>query len=1182
MQFLEGRILYSGADIYRFGECRHLTALDERVALGLSPALDESEEHDLLSRKGIEHAKRFIESLSAAGCEPVSIDEAGDFATLSGLRASEDRTLAAMSEGHEWIVRGMFFDGRFSGRVDVLRRVERPARDWAWSYEPVIVKLARAPKPQFVVQLCHYGEHLERLQGVAPQRGTIVLGDGREMHVAIDEYAPYYRRLKNRFLESIPQNAEPRPAIYPVPVRFCRSCDWENACLERRVRDDHLSLVASIRRDQIVKLERTGITSLQTLAQAGDELRPAGMTEPTYDAIRHQARVQYQGRVEGRASYEFLGSTANRGFGLLPEPAAGDIFFDMEGDPFYEPGRGLEYLFGCWLPDDVPNFRAFWARERDSERAAFEAFIDFVGARRKRCPNLRIYHYANYEKAALQRLAQYYGTREDEVDDLLRSEVLVDLYTVVRQALVISERSYGLKQLERFYGLERQTAVKRGDDSIMMFERWLDEPDRTDILEDIERYNADDCRSTYLLRNWLLELRQRYVDESAVDLPYNALKRPDAPCHEPRDAAACRQCAKDEAAEREERQRGDLERRLLAGVAIPLTEAAYRAMSRSDRERYLLGNLLAYHRREEKPAWWTFFYRCENPDQLTEFDAEAIGSLQLAEEHPPYKQGADRHAVFTYTFPEQTHNLHRGDVYDPDSRKKAGSVVEIDDLRGLLKLKRAGGIEEARDLRAVIPRDILPTGLQQDALARVATSYLAGNLGQRHSAVLDLLRGEPRRHGGATFQPESVSAEAISEVARDLADSYLFIQGPPGSGKSTVAAHVICDLLEAGKRVGVMSNGHKPVHHLLSNVERTMQRRGKRFDGLYKYSKSTEGSEYVSPLAEPMVRSHQDAALCDGTAFDLAGGTAWLFSRPALERTFDYLFIDEAGQVSLADAVAVAACARNVILLGDPLQLAQVSQGSHPVHAAESVLSHVLGSAHTIAPDRGIFLDVSYRLQPQICAFISDTMYDGRLQPAPETAQHCVRSVGFDGGGLRVMLVDHDGNTRSSREEAAYIAREIGLLCRGSLIDSDGVERAFTAEDAIVVTPYNAQRKCIEGTLRAAGISSKVGTVDKFQGQEAAVVFFSLASSGGDVARGVDFLYDANRLNVAISRARALAVVVASPKLFDLQASSIADMQAVARLCRYAECATSQADDRLAAGHSGGGAEYALTYERTP
>jgi superfamily I DNA and/or RNA helicase len=299
-----------------------------------------------------------------------------------------------------------------------------------------------------------------------------------------------------------------------------------------------------------------------------------------------------------------------------------------------------------------------------------------------------------------------------------------------------------------------------------------------------------------------------------------------------------------------------------------------------------------------------------------------------------------------------------------------------------------------------------------------------------------------------------------------------------------------------------------------------------------------------------------------GDDYQLAGGTGWLFAREELASTFDYLFIDEAGQVALADALANSLCARNVVLLGDPSQLAQVSQGSHPLHAGDSVLAHLLGDEQTVPENRGVFLDVSYRMQPAICDFISDAMYEGRLHPAHQTQNHAVATSVHTFAGLYFLPVEHAGNGPSSIEEAREIVAQVSLLlAEGTVTDSQpGVARRVTERDVIVVAPYNAQRRLVIAQLRTAGIDVTpgsgvaVGTVDKFQGQEAAVVFYSMAtSSAQDVPRNVEFLFERNRFNVAISRARAASVLVCSPRLLDLRCRTPEEMALANLLCSFAE-----------------------------
>jgi uncharacterized protein len=284
----------------------------------------------------------------------------------------------------------------------------------------------------------------------------------------------------------------------------------------------------------------------------------------------------------------------------------------------------------------------------------------------------------------------------------------------------------------------------------------------------------------------------------------------------------------------------------------------------------------------------------------------------------------------------------------------------------------------------------------------------------------------------------------------------------------------------------------------------------------------------------------------------LLAGTAWAFARePFQDDPIDVLIVDDAGLFALADAVAAGASARNLLLLGDPQQLAQVRKGTHPPLVGASVLEHVLGDDATIPADRGVFLPRTYRMHPEVCDFVSTLMYDGRLTSAPGCEQQCV--AGF--AGLRMIDVVHDGNKHESREEAEAITSEITRLIGRPYTDAKGIVRSLTPADILVVAPYNAQVRRISTTLAGAGLGGvAVGTVDKFQGQEAPVVFFSLtASSGEEITRGIDFLFSQNRLNVAISRARALAYLVASPQLLALRAGDLDDMRLVNAVALFRE-----------------------------
>ena len=401
---------------------------------------ERSESAAKLAEKGEEHERRYLKSLRDDGVAVTELASRSG-SSIQEMREAEAATLAAMERGDAMIYQPAFFDETFVGRADFLRRVETPSARWAWSDEVIDAKLARSTKAYFLVQLAAYSEHVERLQGSMPRRMHVRLGSNEDRSFLVEDYLAYYRRLKQSFLA----NAAAPDEDYPRRRDHCDVCAWSEVCQTRRVQDDYLGLVARIRNDQIVKLNAAGISTVARFAQAPAEERPSKLAPQTFEDLQRQARLQVQQREAKEAGlppsqwyrYELLPHEDESGLGLLPKPDEGDIFFDIEGDPYYDVS-GLEYLFGVYLPHEG-EYRAFWAHSGAEEKRVVEDFMDFVTERRRRYPNLHIYHYAVYEKTALRRLTGRYATRRDELDDLLRNEIFVDLYTVVRRSLRISQ-----------------------------------------------------------------------------------------------------------------------------------------------------------------------------------------------------------------------------------------------------------------------------------------------------------------------------------------------------------------------------------------------------------------------------------------------------------------------------------------------------------------------------------------------------------------------------------------------------------------------------------------------------------------------------------------------------------------------------------------------------------------------
>jgi predicted RecB family nuclease len=1078
VQLRDARLLLSPSDLNGFLACPHLTTLELLVARGeLAKPFRVNPHADLIRRKGEEHERAYLARLHADGRD---VFDARDERREEPVA----RTADALRAGREVVYQAAFADDGWIGFADFVEL------DADGGYEVVDTKLARRARPEHVLQLCFYTEQVARITGRMPRGMHVVGGLGERESFDPNDFLAYYRRLRSRFLARVANG----DATYPYPVEHCGVCSFLDTCLEQWRDDDHLVQVANIMRAQVERLAGVGLDTLAALAVAADEARPPRMRPPTFATLRSQASLQLHERETGEPRHELLPLQEGHGFRFLPSPDDADVYLDLEGDPFYEPARGLDYLFGiAYRQDGELVYRAIRAGDRAGEKAAFEELVRVLVERRASHPGMHVYHYNHYERTALRELMGFHGRCEEEIDDLLRGEVLVDLYRVVRQALRISKPSYSLKQVEKMYGYERSADVRSGGESAVLFEEWLERRDDA-LLEEIERYNADDCLSTAALHEWLVALR-----------PPEASWRP-AP-------------ERWEASAEAEGRRAEE-----AALAARLHERGHE----------LLANLVEYHRREAKPQWWEYFHHLTlDAEELVE-DGDTIGGLELV-------SGPDDvpHAYeYVFSFPPQEHKIGETGV-DPATEKAYG--VEVDDEVGLLTLRRAKNRVEEALPDALIPPSPISDVKQRDAVKRFAGGYLDGSGAYR--ALCDVLeRGPPRARLDGT----------AVEAAASLDETYLFVQGPPGSGKTYVGARMAVALMRDGRRVGVTSRSHKAIHRFLEEVRLAAHEVGYRFKG----RKKGDGEDAYE---DEFVDSTSDNADMLDPELQLLAGTAWLFARDELDGYVDTLFVDEAGQVALADAVAVGTAALNLVFLGDPNQLPHVSQGTHPPGADASVLAHLLAHDETVRPDMGLFLAETWRLRPEVNAYISSMFYESRLHPAAPALRRSLAR----GNGLRFLGVAHDGNRVASPEEAERIAAEIERLV-GSPYRDDIGERTLEPGDIVIVAPYNAHVRCLRSRIGDERI--RIGTVDKFQGQEAAVAFYAMGSSSGEhVPRGLEFLFSRNRLNVAVSRAKCAAYLVAGPRLLDASCRTVEQMRLVNALCRFAEVAgEAQGTDVLA------------------
>ena len=1102
------RVIYSASDLAAAARCEYALLRSFDAKLGRGPAV--AVEDELLARTaqlGGEHEQRHLDELRGLAEQNVAIIGRPAF-TVDGLTAAAEATMRAVERRAPVIYQAAMFDGRFVGFADFL------VFDGA-HYRLRDTKLARSVKVEALLQLAAYADTLASAGVPVAPDVELVLGDGADVSYRVDELLPVYaprRAALERLLDG--HLAAGKPVAWEDDeIRACFRCP--ECTLQVRAHDD-LLLVAGLRISQRARLIDAGITTTSQLAH--HEGGVPELSARTVASLTAQARLQIAPRVDGKPPYEIADAQPLM---VLPEPDKGDLFFDFEGDPLWTAdGRewGLEYLFG--VLDTADNFAPLWAHNRADERQALRDFLTMVRKRRKRHPHMHIYHYAAYEKTALLRLAGRYGVGEDEVDDLLRNGVLVDLYPLVRKSIRIGTETYSLKSLEPLYmgGQLRTGDVTTATDSITQYAKYCElraaerDDDAAVVLKEIEEYNRYDCTSTRKLRDWLI---CRAIDSAVPPIGAQPVKDGVAVTEDDQLARKLAKFVGDDPAARSPEQ-----------TAVAMISAAR-----------------GYHRREDKPYWWGHFDRLNNPvdEWADNTDVFIVDEAEVDTEwHTPPKARKPQRwvrlhgSIATGELGREMYALYEppspAGLVDDTERRAFGSVsvTGCDDPAApteVLVVERepkGGGLFDQLPF-ALTPGPPIATTALRDSIEATAAAVGAALPRLPSSAVVDiLLRRPPRTRDAGPLPRGGDVAESITSALLGLDSSYLAVHGPPGTGKTFTAAAIIARLVNEHRwRIGVVAQSHAVVENLFRDLIATG------VDASL-VAKKKHGAD---PCWQEIGEKEYPGFIADRHGC-VVGGTAWDFANAGRvpRGSLDLLVIEEAGQFSLANTIAVASAANNLLLLGDPQQLPQVSQGTHPEPVDTSALGWLVDGRHTLPAELGYFLDLSYRMHPDVCAAVSRLSYDGRLQSFGDVAG--IRTLDGHRPGLRVVTVDHDGNSTDSPEEADAIVAEIQGLLGSTWTDEYG-PRPLAAKDVLVVTPYNAQVVLLRQRLDAAGLAGvRAGTVDKFQGQQAAVVFVSMtASSTDDVPRGISFLLNRNRLNVAISRAKYLCVIVRSPLL---------------------------------------------------
>ncbi|QEA28585.1 TM0106 family RecB-like putative nuclease [Microbacterium sp. CBA3102] len=1148
------RVIWSASDLKAAAECEFAWCRAIDAKLGRVPAVEEPEDATLkrAAELGDVHEQnvlaRYIDDL---GDENVHRIEKVSSVDAEALAAAIDETVRALRSEALVVFQAAFATEEFVGFADFLRKDD----EGRWRVQDS--KLARKARVTALMQLAAYADQLDRLGIPCSDEVDLILGDGTLSTHAVDDLLPLFqvRRARLRALiadRRVADGATGTPLAWgddrgDLQIVACGRCA---TCEEQVLAHRDLLMVARMRPVQRARLRAAGVETIDALAAAVHA--PAGMNTDTFENLRAQARLQLRADAEGEPTYDVHYAQAIH---TLPLPSHGDIFFDFEGDPLYtEPAAdgeaqwGIDYLFG-WV-DNADQYSALWAHTFADEKRALESFLDFVTLRRAAHPGMHIYHYAPYETSHLVAMAARHGVREGEVDRLLREGVFVDLYPLVLRTVRVGSRSYSIKKLEPLYMGEdvRTSDVQKGDDSIVQYvaARELaaagNQSEAEVVLADLADYNRYDCVSTRRLRNWLIDIaRQKGVTPAPPDAADEVIYEPS-----PRSVALL----------------ADAEQAVEAGGDGLVHRIAAAAID--------------YFPREAKSFWVSHFQRLREPVTMWDGTRDVVRvdrpsssvrrdwsigegrrvmsrDIEIRGEVSPgttLGAGSQPFALYEVPAPFDTEVPSRA-VHVPHTV----TVAEVLD-DGYLVTESAVQGQTWDELPLALTPAAPPRVVSlQGAIDEWADAVHVAAPGYPHDAATDILRRIPPRttSGDALPPADDDVIDAIVRGVLDLDRSYLAVQGPPGTGKTYTGSRVIARLVnEHGFKVGVVAQSHAIIETLLARIVS---------DGV---SPSQVAKAPKDPDAEPpytaIPKNGMAAFLAEHIGEGaVVGGTAWDFSNTQrVDREgLDLLVIDEAGQFSLASTIAVAAGAKRLLLLGDPQQLPQVSQGAHPEPVDTSALGWVMDGDPVVRPEYGYFLARSWRMHPAVAAPVSKLAYAGQLASAPGTE---LRSLDGVEPGLHVVPLRHRGNATASAEEAAEVVRLVDDLIGRTFTDNDpnASARPLTQSDIIVVTPYNAQRQLVLDALSDAGFPDvPVGTVDNFQGKEAVVSITSLAaSSGRDAPRGPEFLLLQNRLNVAISRAQVVAYLIHSPALLDdlpHTPEGVARLSAFARLVGAAE-----------------------------
>jgi len=1083
--------------ILDFSQCKYKSWLDfidkpKSYPKNIDPWLE------IIRKIGIEHESSYLEDLKKSN-SVYEIDGLLDFSE------KEKKTDEAIKNGIEIIYQPFLKIGNYTGSPDFLVKKDN-------LYEPWDIKSAFKLKPENILQICHYSFILEKKYNISPNYGKIILRDRTVESIEIKKFYDYFKSINNR-IQNFTTHKNEKP--YPTKCNLCNVCEYKIYCENKWKKDDHLNQVANISKKQINILKQNNISTLSELSNLNHKTDIKGINNNSLELLIDQSKLQREYIKKKKLDYKVIFDRKKRindpskqiGFEILPEPDESDLFFDIEGYPMYynsiNKSSGLEYLFGVFYKSFGEfTFKKFIATNYLEEKKAFEELIDFLYSHLKKNNNAHIYHYNSYEETALKKLSQKHETKISEVDFILREKKLIDLYKVLKDSVILSTENYRLKTIEKFYKLDREENIASGQDSLVAFEKYL-ESGHEDILQEIIKYNQQDCKSLIYLQEWLIKIKPKNIKSSEK--------------HEPKEIS--------ESAIEQQKQENEVDAKISE------------IKNENDQIRNILRELNFYNRKEQRSDWWNHFSNIEKDTEDLIEDSNCIGGLKKISE---IESGSNK--IINMIYPDQITKMKSGDSVLDQNGIDRMLITKIDYSKNEISVRLR---KDKSPPSSLTPSTPLNTRTIDNAVSDFIKNFESQN---SYPAIKDFLKRKNSRFKSLS-EMKSNSIESISNKIKNLNNSYLVIQGPPGTGKTYTTSRIIVDLIKNKYKIAIVCHSHKAILNLVEAIDEYSSNIGFKFKGAYNPGSRKLENNFTNIEIT-------NTSKIDSKDFDLIAGTAWALSNTKHRensekiKNFDYIFFDEAGQISISKLIASSMSSKNIVMIGDHMQLPQPSTGNTDGESSLSPIEYLLKDQNTISDDKGIFLSTTFRIHKRICDFISESFYEKRLMSDISTQN---QSVILDNqkeitNGIYLIDPKHSGFSVQNNIEAEQVKKIYQKLINKNWQDRDKKIHKVTKEDILVISPFNAQVNLIKQII---GDEAKVGTIDNFQGQEAPIVIISYVSSNPEsIPRGSDFFFDFRRLNVSLSRAKCLAIIILNQDLLEYHCNTVEDMERLNYFCK--------------------------------